>query len=147
VKRKGILDPEDFTGKFTVIPYDRKSHYSTFFNWWKYHKVFPWDSEILPRDSGVVVLYKGLPVSAGWFYVSVGAPLSILGPLVTRPRLGRKIRDYAIYETIKSIMVCSKEAECSVLYACSGVPGIIKRLLKLGFKSSDRPVLEMVGKL
>lgn len=125
----------------------KEEDYEILSNWWTFWWKKPVNRKILPDNisDGVMIEYKGTPVSAGFLYSTSSSSLFWMEFIITSNTFRDKIlRQEAIDFNIKILIEIAKRAGAISIYSSIKNQNLINKYLDNGFTFGDKGMTSMV---
>lgn len=123
--------------------FNKEQDFPVFDEWWK-KRGWIMNPEVLPVGTGFVVENNGVPIAAGWVYLT-NSPLAWLEYVVTNPEAGIKERGRCVDLLLSGIIARIKEAgSFKAVFTSLCSRGLMKAYERAGFTKADTGMTNMV---
>lgn len=123
----------------------KSEDYNTIWHWWREHKSFAPEEDILP-ENGFMAFNDKYDIAAGFLY-KMDCQLCAFEFVVTNPITTTGERDIALDLLIKSAIKLSKNEGYKLIYISTGIQRYINRLKDNNFIEADKNQTHMFRSL
>jgi len=119
--------------------------YATIWQWWRKHKSYAPEEDLLP-DSGIVVFNENYDTAAGFIY-QTNSKMCIFEFVIVNPEASKKERNEALDLLIKSVVDFCNTNDYKMIYTSTSLRKYISRLKENGFIEADKEQTHMFRSL
>lgn len=116
--------------------YKGSEDFKEFTRWWDF---WGWKDRVpenMLSDIGLVIEHEGVPICAGWLYLT-NSPMASIEWVVSNPKVDRSVRSEALDRLVESLILQAKEFNASIVMTSITNKSFMSRIEALGFIKGD----------